>query len=68
MVYENGLVLPKNNYIIFGNVGISFAFKDSFNIRFKNNRDGEDFDFLIDLKNKTNNYCVSDEVMYNVRF
>ncbi len=67
MKYENGLVLPKNNEIRFGNVGISFAYKKNLNIRFKNNRNGEDYDFIIDLKNKTDNYVISDEVLYYVR-
>ena len=67
MKYKNGLVLPKDNTIIFGNVGISIAFKNSLESKFKNNRDGEDFDFIIDLKNKSSNFCVSDEIMYNVR-
>lgn len=69
MRYENGLVLPRNeqNEIKFGDVGISFAYKTKLNMRFTENRDGEDFDFLLNLKNKTNNYIISDEIMYNVR-
>ncbi len=69
MKYENGLVLPRseNNEIKFGDVGISFAYKTKLNIKFSENRDGEDYDFLLNLKNKTNNYIISDEIMYNVR-
>ena len=69
MRYENGLVLPRseNNEIKFGDVGISFAYKTKLNMKFSQNRDGEDFDFLLNLKNKTNNYVISDEIMYNVR-
>ena len=31
------------------------------------NRDGEDFDFLMKLKNLTNNWVVAPEIYYNVR-
>jgi hypothetical protein len=34
---------------------------------FKNNRDGEDFDFLSELKNKSKKFVITPEVMYNVR-
>jgi hypothetical protein len=70
MKYQNGLVLPpqKIKDIIFGRVGISFCYKNKFdNLLFDNNRDGEDFDFLMKLKKLTNNWVITPEVYYNVR-
>jgi UDP-glucose:(glucosyl)LPS beta-1,3-glucosyltransferase len=68
MKYENGLVLPQNNQLIFGNVGISFAYKKDkfFDILFKQNRNGEDFDFVKELETKSQNYIITEEVYYNV--
>ncbi len=68
MRYDNGLVIPKNKEIVFGDVGISFAYKNKLDVRFAENRDGEDYDFLLNLKNKTSNYVIADEIMYNVRY
>ena len=70
MQYFSGRVLPSqsNNNLIFGDVGISFCYKNKFhNLLFDNNRDGEDFDFLMKLKNLTNNWVITPEVYYNVR-
>ena len=70
MKYPNGLVLPilYDNPIRFGNVGISFSFKNKYSgLFFDSNRDGEDFDFVLKLKNKTENYTVSDEIAYFIR-
>jgi glycosyltransferase involved in cell wall biosynthesis len=70
MVYEHGLVLPPlfSNELNFGQVGISFCYKNKFdNLFFDQNRDGEDFDFLMKLKNLTNNWVVAPEIYYNVR-
>lgn len=71
MKYENGLVLPpfSMNELVFARVGISFCYKKSVfsNLLFKQNRDGEDFDFLMELKNKSNKFIITPEVMYNVR-
>ena len=56
MKYPNGLVIPPINddELRFGGVGISFCYKNKFDgLLFDNNRDGEDFDFLIKLKNLT---------------
>lgn len=68
MKYQNGLVLPINNQLVFGNVGISFAYKkDKFSdLLFKNNRNGEDFDFVKELETKSKNYIITEEVYYNV--
>lgn len=68
MKYQNGLVLPQNNQLVFANFGISFAYKkDKFpNLLFKNNRDGEDFDFVKELENKSKNYIITEEIYYNV--
>jgi len=70
MVYQNGMVLPPlgTNDLIFGRVGISFCYKNKFdNLFFDCNRDGEDFDLLMKLKNLTNNWVISPEIYYNVR-
>jgi UDP-glucose:(glucosyl)LPS beta-1,3-glucosyltransferase len=67
MKYPNGKVLPQGNSIKFGDVGISYCYKNKFeNIRFDNNRDGEDFDFLLKLNLLTNNYIITPEVMYKI--
>jgi glycosyltransferase involved in cell wall biosynthesis len=72
MVLNDGRVIPghnNNNNIIFGDVGISFCYKNKFNdLLFNTNRDGEDFDFLIKLKSLTNNFITTPEVYYNVNF
>lgn len=70
MKYINGLVLPMvgNNEIRFGQVGISFCFKNKFeNLIFDSNRDGEDFDLIVKLRSLTDNYVVAPEIYYNVR-
>ena len=68
MKYTNGLILPRGNSIQFGDVGISYCYKNKFeNLRFDKNRDGEDFDFLIKLKSLTNNFIIAPEVYYNIR-
>jgi UDP-glucose:(glucosyl)LPS beta-1,3-glucosyltransferase len=70
MKYQNGIILPPFNLneLIFATVGISFCFKNKFkDLYFDNNRDGEDFDFLMKLKSLTNNYIITPEVFYNVR-
>lgn len=70
MKYTNGMVLPPlfMNELKFANVGISFCFKNKFdNLLFDSNRDGEDFDFLMKLKDLTNNWVIAPEIYYNVR-
>lgn len=70
MKYGNGLVLPPINEtkLIFSRVGISFCYKKSLGeILFDSNRDGEDFDLLMKLKNLTNNWVITPEIYYNVR-
>jgi glycosyltransferase involved in cell wall biosynthesis len=69
MRYPNGRVLPYNNNIIFGNVGISISFKSKLlknGLRFDNNRNGEDFDFIKKILDVTKNYIITDEVYYNI--
>jgi hypothetical protein len=69
MRYENDLILPtpSSNELIRGQVGISFCYKNKFNnLLFDSNKDGEDFDFLLKLKNSTTNYIITPEVYYNV--
>jgi len=71
MKYENGMVLPPftMNDLVFARVGISFCYKkDIFKeLLFSQNRDGEDFDFLMELKKQSNKFIITPEVMYNVR-
>jgi len=71
MKLQNGTIIPKltNSNLIFGNVGISFCYKKSIfkELFFTQNRDGEDFDFLMELKKQSNNFIITHEVMYNVR-
>ena len=70
MKYENGLILPPINEhtLNFTKVGISFCYRQTLGqILFDKNRDGEDFDFLMKLKNLTNKWTVTEEVYYNVR-
>ena len=70
MKYSYGVILPPlfMNDFVFSTVGISFCYKNKFdNLLFDNNRDGEDFDFLMKLKNLTNNWVITPEVYYNVR-
>lgn len=70
MKYSHGVVLPPThiNDLYFGAVGISFCYKNKFdNLLFDVNRDGEDFDFLMKLKNLTNNWVITPEIYYNVR-
>lgn len=71
MKYENGNVLPPffMNELAFARVGISFCYKKSIfkELFFTQNRDGEDFDFLMELKKQSNNFIITPEVMYNVR-
>ena len=70
MVYANGMILPRpdNDELSFGNVGISFCFKNKFeNLLFENNRNGEDYDMVTKLKSLTSNFIVAPEVYYNIR-
>jgi len=69
MTYKNGLIIPRltNDNLVFGNVGISFCYKNKFsNLLFDSNRDGEDYDFLKKLTNLSSNYIITSEVYYNV--
>lgn len=70
MIDFDGVILPslQNNDLIFSNVGISFCYKNKFNgLLFDNNRDGEDFDFLMKLKSLSDKWIITPEVYYNVR-
>lgn len=70
MKYINGLILPpqKSNTLDFAKVGISFCYKNKFEgLLFDCNRDGEDFDFLMKLKNLTDKWVITPEIYYNVR-
>jgi glycosyltransferase involved in cell wall biosynthesis len=71
MVYENGFILPpiSMNDLVFARVGISFCYKKNIfkELLFSQNRDGEDFDFLMGLKKQSNKFIITPEVMYKVR-
>lgn len=71
MKYENGQVLPplSTNELVFARVGISFCYKKNIfkELFFSQNRDGEDFDFLMELKERSNNFIITPEVTYKVR-
>lgn len=71
MRYSDGRVLPPfgSNDLSFGNVGISFCYKNKFEgLLFDNNRNGEDFDMVTKLKSLTNNFIITPEVYYNIRY
>jgi glycosyltransferase involved in cell wall biosynthesis len=64
----NGNVIPNSNSLHFGNVGISFCYKNKFGqLLFDNNRDGEDYDMVLKLKSITNNFIISSEIYYNIK-
>lgn len=70
MIETNGRVIPRigNDEISFGEVGISFCYKNKFkNLLFQSNRDGEDYDMVLNLKNLSSNYIVAPEVYYKIR-
>jgi glycosyltransferase involved in cell wall biosynthesis len=69
MIYTNGKVLPEPNRdsMLFGKVGISFCYKNKFdNLYFENNRDGEDYDFLVKLRSLSEKWFIAPEIFYNV--
>ena len=66
----SGKVIPRFDYedLDFGNIGISFCYKNKFdNLIFDNNRDGEDFDFITKLKKLSSNYIITPEIYYNIK-
>jgi glycosyltransferase involved in cell wall biosynthesis len=70
MVYPDGKIIPKINDdgLRFGNVGISFCYKNIHNnLLFENNRIGEDIDMIMKLKQLTSNWVITPEIYYNVR-
>lgn len=70
MKYTNGHTLPEihKNDLVYGKVGISFSYKNKFdNLFFNVNGGVEDFEFLMKLKNLTDNWVIAPEVYYNVR-
>ena len=70
MVENNGNIIPNftNPNLVFGNIGISFCYKNKFEgLMFPHNRDGEDFDFLMELKKRSKNFIITPEVYYKVR-
>lgn len=67
MISPLGVVLPINNKISFGNVGISISYKNKFeNLLFDTNRDGEDYDFIKKLLSLSDNYTITSEIYYNI--
>ena len=71
MVFNNGVVTPgymENVGLRFGHVGISFCYKNKFeNLKFDNNRNGEDYDLIKKLEDLSNNYIITEEIFYYVR-
>lgn len=70
MKYTNGKIIPSinNDSLDFGNVGISFCFKNIFdNLLFDNNRIGEDYDMITKLKNLSSNFIITPEIYYYIR-
>jgi glycosyltransferase involved in cell wall biosynthesis len=71
MKYENGMVLPpfSMNDLVFARVGISFCYNKNIfkELLFSQNRDGEDFDFLMELKKRSKNFIITPEVYYKIR-
>ena len=70
MKFKNGNIIPRpnNNTLRFGNVGISFCYNRNKigTIYFKTNRNGEDFDMIGQLINKSSNYTVTKDSYYFV--
>ena len=70
MKFKNGNIIPRpnNNTLRFGNVGISFCYNRNKigTIYFKTNRNGEDFDMISQLINKSSNYTVTKDSYYFV--
>ena len=67
MIWENGRVFPSGESLFFGNVGISFCYKNKFEgLRFGINDDGEDFKFVEKLTNLSKNYIITPEILYRV--
>jgi len=67
---SSGEIRPRFDYkdLIFGNVGISFCYKNKFeNLIFDSNCEGEDFVFLTKLTELSSNYIITPEVYYNIR-
>lgn len=70
MVYTDGKIIPRfgNSQLRFGNIGISFCYKAKLDVMFKENRTGEDFDFVKQLLGETDNYIIAHEIMYRVKW
>jgi glycosyltransferase involved in cell wall biosynthesis len=68
MKYKNGLVIPRltDPNIYYGNVGISFSYKNKGNFLFEKNWDGEDFTFVDNLIKNKFNYIITPNVYYNI--
>lgn len=71
MQYRNGGVIPMNNNIVFGNVGISFCYKNNFGLvlfnQMANNQDGEEYQYFVKIMNGTSNWIIAPEIMYFVK-
>lgn len=68
---ELGCVVPRGNSIKYCDVGISISFKKKIvdaGIRFKENGETEDFYFIQDILNVTDNFVITEEVYYNAGF
>lgn len=69
-IWHNGQILPPlgTDELNRGMVGIHFCYKKSIfpNILFNHNDGGEDFNFLKKILNSTNNYIVTNDIVYTV--
>lgn len=69
MKYKNGEIIPKQNSveILKDEIGISFCYKNKFeNIFFIENSSTEDFNFLYELYQISNNVVITPEIFYYV--
>lgn len=70
MVYKNGVIVPREKYIDFGNIGMSFIINKSFlkdkNIKFRNEI-YYDFFMVYDIWTNKGKIYFSDKICYKVR-
>ena len=71
MIFNGGLTIPNQTSktsFRFGDVGISFCYKNKFDgLKFDNNRNGEDYDLVKKIEELSDNYIITEEIFYYVR-
>ncbi len=68
MRWYNDIILPKDNEIRHGNMGISFCFKNNPQARFKKNSSSEDFEFFKNLTDSLGySYVINEYIGYTVK-